>query len=508
MTDNTQDLPSYVRPELEAVTPQLNLMADILGGTPAMHAKVTTYIRKWTDEEPAVYAIRSKCEEVYEGLSRVLSAAVGMLFARAPKIEWNQGEAEIKVDWDNIDGAGNAGHVFVKRFSEMAVRDGLAAIVVDHAPQPQEPGVIVHSGNEAALGLQPRWSAYSRLSSLSWFVDAEGGQSTLTQVVFHEPGVARAGTYGVKSVDRYRVLRLVDGRALWTLYERKVETVARTTVTPEDFAAIRAGLFRNRAGVVADFLPVAVAYTGRSDAPFTASIPLLGVAYKNLGHWQASTNLTFGSSVASYAQPVVIGDLVNTDASGVSRPTLKLGPLVVVHLQVQPNGPAPDFKWAAPPVEAFAQLEKNIEVKERHMGQLGMSFLSPQKRQQETATAERLDSTAENASLSTAAQGIDDAVNLAFEFHAWYRGIPKAGAPVFQINRDFESQAMDAQTMAVYVQAVKDAGLPPRLLLEAWQAGGRLPPDADLDVLEMQMLGYTAVDEQNRQDMAAQLVAV
>jgi hypothetical protein len=184
----------------------------------------------------------------------------------------------------------------------------------------------------------------------------------------------------------------------------------------------------------------------------------------------------------------------------VSKPTLKLGPLVVVHLQVQPNGPAPDFKWAAPPVESFAQLEKNIEVKERHMGQLGMSFLSPQKRQQETATAERLDSTAENASLSTAAQGIDDAVNLALEFHAWYRGIPKAGAPVFQINRDFESQAMDAQTMAVYVQAVEKAGLPPRLLLEAWQAGGRLPPDADLDALEMAMLGYTAVNEQNRQD--------
>ncbi len=500
MSTDTQDLPSYVRPELEAVTPQLQLMSDLLGGTPAMQAKTSTYIRKWTDEDDAVYAIRSKCEEVYEGLARVLSAAVGMLFARPPKIEWNRG-TDIEADWSNIDGQGNAGHVFVKRFAEMAVRDGLAAIMVDHAPQPTEPGLVVHSGNEAALGLQPQWSAYSRLSSLSWIVDAEGGRSKLAQVVFHEPTAMRYGVYGVKTVDRYRVLRLLDGQASWTLYERKASSIPTTVVKPDDFAVVRAGLFRNRAGAVADFLPVAVAYAGRSDAPFTSSIPLLGVAYKNLGHWQVSTDLKFASSVASYAQPVVIGDLVNPNpTTGVTQAKLKLGPLAGIHLQLNPTGPPPDFKWVAPPTEAFSQLEKNIEVKERHMGQLGMSFLTPQKRQQETATAERLDATAENASLSTAAQGIDDAVNLALEFHGWYRGIEKAGAPTFEINRDFENQAMDPQTMAVYVQAVRDAGLPPRLLLEAWQAGGRIPPDADLDEIEMQMLGFKAAEEQAARD--------
>lgn len=506
---NAQDLPNYVRPELTAIMPQLQLMADILGGTPTMHAKASTYIRQWTDEDDKIYLIRSKCEEVYEGTSRVLSAGVGMLFARPPKIEWNGGEADIKTDWENIDGMGNAGYVFVKRFTEIAMRDGVAAIVVSHTPQPQDPGVVVHAGNEAALGLQPVWSAYSRLSSISWLVDTVGGRTQLSQVVFHEPTQVQAGLYGVATRERYRVLRLMEGQASWTLYEKKA-SVMGAAARPDDFTILTSGFFRNSAGQVADFLPVAVAYTGRSDAPFTSSIPLLGVAYKNLGHWRKSTDLGFAQMVAAYAQPVVIGDLVDpaAQANGLSKASLKLGPLVVVHMQVQPNGPQPDFKWVAPPTEAFAPLEKSIETKERQMGQLGMSFLAPDTRQAETAQAKRLDATAENASLSTAAQGIDDCVNQAMMYHAWYRGIDNANAPMFELNRDFENVAMDPQTMAAYVQAVKDAGLPPRLLLEAWQAGGRIAPDADLDALEMEMLGHAAAAAQAAQDAQAQALGV
>lgn len=500
----SEDLPSYVRPELGAVAPQLELMADIVGGTPTMHAKAGTYIQKWADEDAAVYAIRSKCEEVYEGTSRVLSAAVGMLFAHAPKITWNQGEAEMEPDWQDVDGQGNAGHVFVKRFAEMATRDGTAAIVVDHTSRPFGPDgepVVVHAGNETALGLRPRWSAYSRLSSLSWRVEREVGRTQLVQVVFHEPTQAATGVYGVRTVERYRVLRLLNGQASWTIYELK-PSITTALATPDDFVVQGAGLFRNRAGQVADFLPVAVAHTGRSDAMFVSSIPLLGVAYKNLGHWQQSTDLRFYSMLCAYPQPVVIGDLaqIRTADGGLVPGSLKLGPAVVVHLTLNASGPPPDFKWAAPPTEAFEPLQAQIETKERHMGQLGMAFLAPQTRQAETAEAKRIDATSENATLSTAAQGIDDAVNLALQHHAWYRGIDKDNAPVFEINRDFENMAMDPQTMAVYVQAVKEAGLPPRMLLEAWQAGGRIPPDANLDALEMAMLGYAAADAQNQQD--------
>ena len=122
------------------------------------------------------------------------------------------------------------------------------------------------------------------------------------------------------------------------------------------------------------------------------------------------------------------------------------------------------------------------------MAQMGMMFLAKDTRAAETAEAKRLDATAENATLATVAQGIDDAINEALKAHAWFQGLDENQVPVYQINRDFESTALDPQTMAVYVAAVERAGLPPRSLLEAWQSGGRIGPDVDLDELENEMM--------------------
>ena len=135
------------------------------------------------------------------------------------------------------------------------------------------------------------------------------------------------------------------------------------------------------------------------------------------------------------------------------------------------------------------------------MAALGMSFLARDKRTAETAEAKRLDATAENSTLATASQGIEDCANYAFEIHGWYMDIPKDGVPELRINRDYDAIAMEAGVMSVWVQAVKNADVPPRVLLEAWKAGGRLPPDTDIDALEMEILGAMAA----RQAQAAEL---
>ena len=73
-------------------------------------------------------------------------------------------------------------------------------------------------------------------------------------------------------------------------------------------------------------------------------------------------------------------------------------------------------------------------------------------------------------------------------------------APTYAINRDFENQAMDPAVMAVYVKAVKDADLPVMVFLQAWQAGGRIPPDTDLKQLELDMMMLSAFRDAARQD--------
>jgi hypothetical protein len=503
-TTNTTDpnLPNFTRPEVVASSKDLTLVSDLLAGTRRMHeqSQKAGYIRKWTDETDGVYDIRRTIETVFEGLGRTLSSATGMLFAKAPSIEWNQSETAMSPQWDNIDAAGTKGTVFVKRFAESSIRDGISVILVDHTPPPDPMVLPLGERTDKTnqdLGLRPTWAAYSRSQVINWRTATVNNEQRLTLIVFHECAEVETGVFGISSVHRFRVLRLVDGVASWELYEQ----TKPDATTADSFKSVGTGTFTNRAGKAADFLPVSIAYTGRTDSPLTSTIPLLGVAWANLAHWQLSTTLRFSAEVAGYAQGVIVGEIAQEQGAGgqMVPGKVRMGPMALIHLK----GDGASFEWKAPPVEAFEPLEKRIDEKLGQMSKLGMAFLATDTRAPETAEAKRLDATAENSTLATAAQGIEDAVNMAFEFHAWYLGIDKAGAPVLTISRDYESTAMDPATMAVYITAIRDAGLPVRLLLEAWQAGGRIPPDTDLDQLELEMeAAKAAADEQKRIEAA------
>jgi hypothetical protein len=492
--DNSHELPSYRRPELQVLDEDLCLVSDLLGGTRSMFARSTKYIRKWRDEDQSVYDLRRTIEPVYEGFTRVIAAAVGMLFAKYPQITWNAAEETMKPQWDNIDGAGNSGPLFVKRLSDTSMSFGLGVILVDHPPAPAD--VVITAANEAALGLRPTWAWYSRQQVLSWRTERVGGQLVLTQLVLEECGEEAYGVFGVIPVTKYRVLRLVDGEASWTVWRAKKPGYTGANMRKDDFTVEASGYFRNKAGKVKDSLPVSIAYAGPSTAPLTAKVPLMGVAWANLAHWQQSSNLRFYRDLSAFPQPVISGTLSQEEGpNGTTVPgKLRVGPMVVVHLTEGGT-----FEWREVTGSAMVQIENGINQEEKQMAQQGMTFLAKVTRAPETAESKRIDSATENSTLATCAQGIEDAVNLAFEHHAWYLGIEKAGAPVITLNRDFENIAMDAPTMAVYVQAVRDAGLPPRLLLEAWQQGGRIAPDVDLEELELEMLA----NAQAAQDAAA-----
>lgn len=496
-TIGTDDrFPNYARAEYLATAPDLLLIENELGGTRAMHAASTTYIRKWSKEKKTVYDFRRVCETFFEGFGRTLSAGIGMLFAKPPAVVWNGGEGEMEADFANIDAAGTAGVVFVKRFAEAALRDGLGAILVDH-PSPPE-GVIVHAGNERELNLRPVWTIYPRASIINWDAEKVNNVLTLTLAVAYEPSTVRKGLFGRETRHFYRVFRLDKAQresgastepdtyvASWQLWEMKNEGSEAS-----DFTLNSRGVFRNRAGEAAQRLPIAIAYTGNTNAPMQAKIPLLGVAWANLSHWQLSTDLRFNTIVASFAQPVVIGELAQT-AQGVQAQGLEVGPLVFVHLKQ-----GGDFKWVEAAGSGLARLAALVLEKLQQMGALGVSFLMSDTRAAETAEAKRLDAAAENATLATAAQAIEDAVNLSFEFDGWYRGIDKERVPVMTLSRDYENVALDSEVMKAYVAAVEKAGLPARLMLAAFQQGGRIPADVDIEEIEAEMMaGQAAVGD-------------
>lgn len=474
------DLPSTPRPEYLAVADDLQLIRDELGGTRRMHRAYKRYIPKYRSEAPDRYKIRAQGAIFYGGIGRSLSASVGMLFAKPPQKQ-DTWPAEVTAHWENIDGKGTHGDVFAKRKTRDAIADGFVAILVDYPIPPTD--VVVHAGNEAELGLRPLWVSYPRADILSWRTELVEGEEAVTQVVLREGTAANVGRFGVEPVVRYRICRLTldAGANAWVawwelLEERQVVAGGEVTVV-----RVGAGQFLDNAGAPFDEIPLAVCYTGPTDAAFTADPPLLDLAWANLEYWRIASELRWYEQLSAHPQPTVTGELAGNGQisadNQVIRPTLQLGPTTLV--QLAEGG---KFEWTETKGTAFNGLRASLDAKKNEMAELGASFLRKLARGVETAEAKRLDATAENSTLATAAQGIEDGFNEALRYHAAYLGVPEGQAPTIRINRDYEAATMDAPTMLAYVQLVA-AGYPKMLVLEALQAGQRIPEDEDLEAL-------------------------
>jgi hypothetical protein len=462
-TDTTR--PDYRRPESADALEDLALMDDLLAGTRKMHQRAKHYIYQWQAEAPKVYEVRSTCETLYGGFERVLQASAGMMFRSPPTITYASEEDETTVapHWDNLDAAGTAGPVWAHGFALNSVQDGVGLILVDHPPAPA--GVTL--ADEQRLNLRPTWAMYRRANILSWQTETLDNADTPTLITLAEPTTVANG-FGVEMRQRVRVLRLVEGVATWELVD----------VTDTEPFVVDSGVFRDRRGQPFRRLPIAVAQTGGNLAPFVSRPPLLPVAYANLAHYQISTDLRFYRMVAAYPQPVVSGNLAVDPVTNVTT-ALNLGPLVAVRLQEGGS-----FTWAEISGSSLETLVSGVREKLEAMAQLGLAFLIGDKRGQETAEARRLDGAAEQASLASAARAINDALNLAMQWHAQYLGIPADRAPVITLAGMDAAVAMTPQEMTAVASLVQ-AGMPAIDAVTMLQAGGRLA--ADRDPIEMAM---------------------
>lgn len=491
-----EDLPSTPRKEYEAAAPDVKLGRDLMAGTRRMQdeARASGYVPVYPSEKLDTdrYTRRVKAAKVYGGLSRTVSASVGMMFAKAPELDERLRDGGALADWwDNVDLAGADGTVFAKRFAEDAVADGFAAIVTDFPTVPN--GVQRTAANEAAFNLRPYFRRYRRADILSWRMGVAQNRIVPVQIVLRESRDADAGAFGSQSSLQYRVLRLstvtdtatgvASTVASWEVLIETTSAMGSTGVT-----RIAGGFFTRRDGALFREIPFALGYGGRVDAPFVAAPPLLDVAWANLYYWRKEITYNHHNELCGFPILHTEGLAGAKDSKGNEIP-YQFGP--DSHAQTAGGG---TVEWVEMAGTSSALHVVAMDREKRDMAELGMSFLAGDKRAQETAEAKRLDATAENATLSTAATGIEDALNLSLMFAAQYMGLDNAQAPALAINRDFESTVMDAQTMVAYVTAVENAGLPGRALVEAWVRGGRLPEDTDVDALLSEMEANMAAE--------------
>lgn len=532
------DLPSTKRLEYTAYEPDVLLVRRLLGGTRLMQesraelAGSTAYVPKWSAEDPTNYKMRATAAKVYGMLARALSASLGMLFAK-PLERSEEWPAAIAEDWENIDGRGTHGDVFAKRCARDDLADGLGIILVDHTPAP--PGVTITDANAREYNLRPVWARYPRLDAVSWDDEVVNNRRVLTRLNLRESRTTRSGPFGVTSKEVWRVLWLGfpspmaiaaigspdgvppelgailanGGRVAWWQVLEEVKEGNATTGTVTGVRELEAGIFRAADGSFFDEIPVAVGYASDSTAPMVADVPLIDLAWCNLEHWRIANDLRWYETLCAFPMPKLRGQLASEmGPDGTPIPgAFKWGPTALVHLE----GADSEFEWAELEGSTLERLREALHETKDEGGELGASFLAKKTRGVETAEAKRIDSVAENATLSAAGIGIADQFNEALRLHAKYRGIPAEKAPTLSLNSDFELAQMDAATMTAWGGLAEKLKMPVMVVLEALQEGGRIKRDADLEEIEsaiaVAMADAEAAAERQREEQTEALQA-
>lgn len=486
--------PGITGPAYKVMMPRWMKCRVLMVGTEAVRADSRTYLPQFEGESDDAYDARSKLAALFPGFSRTVLAGVGMLFTKEPALSKEAPEELLQL-LKNIDAKGTNWIIFTMFLVLHAMVDAMDGILVEHL-RPEDvperlakasaaasvPGAKLDAADELALGLRPYWRLFRIDDIIKPIYENVNGARVLTLLSLRESVQRRVGTFGVERRFEYRVYTNEGGRGV-IRYQKYIEPAGGGARLPEgpEYTV------ENQSEIPWSPLVAGLEISEDEYIP-----PLTYLADLNFQHHQVQTNILNLESLACVPTPVRIG--AQRDPETDEYPEITIGPRSTIEAPAI-QGVSQPFYWTSPDVGVLSPSQGTLESTEDAMAREGGAFLAPDPAGVESAAAKIIKGSAQRATLSTVARATQECLTRAVHLTLEYMKTDAPEVSVF-IARDFEQPLLDAQTMVTYIDAVDRAGLPIRILLEAWKKGGRINDDEDLDELEQTMMANVAAKRQ------------
>lgn len=253
--------PSKPLAEAQAMSEDIALIDDLLGGTKAMRAAGERHLPKFPNEVADAYKARLSQSTLLPALSQTISSMLGRVFAD-PIILGEDVPPVVATLTEDIDMQGNNLQVFAANWFAKGLAYGLCHVLVDF---PRVEGVRTQA-DEDRLGVRPYAFIINPAQVLGW----KSANGALTQYRYSEMVAEDDGMFAVRLVKQIRLLEPGSWRIYrkntkdeWYLHEEGVSTLP--------------------------VIPVVTFYTKRTGL-MTATPPLLDLAYLNIKHWQSQSD--------------------------------------------------------------------------------------------------------------------------------------------------------------------------------------------------------------------------
>jgi hypothetical protein len=372
------------------------------------------------------------------------------------------------------------GAVLTRHLVTAAMVDGFAGLITEY-PRADDPridrskasfaatvalatGAELDAADVDALGLRPYFILVKVDECLPVY-ETVNGRRTLVLFIRRETATERKGRFGLESRTRYRVYELQANGSV--TYERWSVAIGGGRPTKDEGPTV----MRNLTGI-----PWSPLVAGEKLGENEFKPTLLDLADLTITHHRIATGILSLEEQAFVPTLVMVGRKPNDD--GTYDPVLT-GAGNSIEIPVTDGMPATPAYYLSPDVTVLEPGMKSLENCKAEMGAMGASFLAPEPRAQETATAHKMDASAERATIGTVARATKDCLESAFGFAGQYT---KTTAGSVKVNDDFTGEGVDPVMAGVMIAAYQ-AGSLDMPELRTFLKTGQLPENFDPDAI-------------------------
>ncbi|AMW36123.1 portal protein [Xanthomonas phage XAJ2] len=431
----------FVRPELEAMFADYDLIEHCLEGSRCVKDKGSIYLPmpEPLNKEPSNlqrYEDYKTRAVFYNVTQRTALGLLGQIFKRAPEVKTPTTLEQVVTD---SDGSGISLTQLSRDASWLVLGWGRAGVFVDYPNSPQ-----VATRQDLQKGnVRPTINVYSAKNVINWRTRVVGSKTILSLVVLRETYNDETDEFETKIGVQYRVLKLNESN------QYSVQLWRASSVEGSDFAKYQDEYFPvGGSGQLLDAIPFTF-IGSKNNEPSIDPSPLLDLANVNIAHYRNSAD--YEEMVFLVGQPMLVvsgldsewykeilgGEIPFGSRSGLALPKDASADL----LQVEDNS------------AAFEAMEH----KERQMVALGAKIVQEQSVQR-TATEAGNETAAEETTLVAIANNVSTAVKWALEWCAVFLNTSEKNIE-YKLNTDFELARMSGDDVAKVIKSWQDGAI-------------------------------------------------
>lgn len=443
------ELVSYVRPELRALSDELERVRDCFNLLRGDKVKGKYLAQEYGEPDEAYIGRlnRSTYTPVFRDAIRAFAGLLGNYQVSEPP-------KSLDDNLENVDMMGSSLNKFLGELDQLVLRDGGAAVLVEMPPEQQVESAL----EEIEAGRRPYLVPVERADVINWRTRITGGREivefAVIRTVMEMP--SEDGQYGCNvepvyvllTPGQYQKIRLVrNNNSRWT--QQVIEQGMTSLPT------------------------VPLVWYGSTGSRFgIGSIPLAGLADLSIQHYQLRSDLA--ELIHKLSMPVAVRKGAPTDMHGRPAP-LTIGPNTAIDLPVEGS-----FEFAEPNGSSLAQHQAEITHVEALMDRSSLAFIYGSQTTK-TATEAVLQGAQIQAQVATLIENKESAFDLILRLWTSYTGEKIALTTGIEISDNLIQRPLEAQEVQAYLGLFGANAISHQTLLEELQRGHALSQEIDVE---------------------------